>query len=104
VFSTLVFYIVTMLGLIRLGKRIPEQVRMTTRLDYAIPVLYIAGAVFIAFYLLFGDFFTPNFAARFATDFYHTKFFTSIAGLGLAALGLPVYFVWKRLNPVPIAE
>ena len=102
VFSTLVFYIVTMLGLIRLGKRIPEQVRMTTRLDYAIPVLYIAGAVFIAFYLLCGDFFTPNFAARFATDFYHTKFFTSIAGLGLAALGLPVYVVWKKLNPAPM--
>lgn len=95
VFSTLVFYIVTMLGLIRLGRKIPEQVGMKTPLDYAIPVAYIAGAGFIAFFLLCGDFFTPNFAARFATDFYHTKFFTSIAGLGLTALGLPVYFAWK---------
>jgi APA family basic amino acid/polyamine antiporter len=96
VFTTLLFYIVTMLGLLRLGKRIPAQVNMTSRKDAFIPVAYIIGATFIAFFLLFGDFFTPDYATRFAHDFYNTKFFTSIAGLGLTALGLPVYFIWKK--------
>jgi APA family basic amino acid/polyamine antiporter len=103
VFSTLIFYIVTMLGLLRLGKRIPEQVNMTSRKDALIPIAYIIGASFIAFFLLFGDFFTPDYATRFAHDFYNTKFFTSIAGLGLTALGLPVYWIWKKTRPAAVS-
>jgi basic amino acid/polyamine antiporter, APA family len=96
VFATLLFYITTMLGLVRMGRKQPAALNMRTKLDYAIPLAYIAGAAYIAFFLLFGDFFTPDFATRFAADFYHTKFFTSIAGLGLTALGLPVYWLWKK--------
>jgi APA family basic amino acid/polyamine antiporter len=98
VFTSLIFYIVTMWGLIRLAGRIPQKVNMTRPVDYVVPVLYILGAVYIAFFLLFGDFFTPDFATRFATwdAFKESKFFTSIAGLGLTALGLPVYWCWKK--------
>lgn len=96
VFAALVFYMVTMLGLIRLGRKQPDALNMKSKWDYAIPVAYMVGAAYIAFFLLFGDFFTPDFHTRFAQDFYHTKFFTSVAGLGLTALGLPVYWLWKQ--------
>lgn len=96
VFSALVFYIITMLGLLRLAKRIPEKVKMTSKKDYVIPILYLIGASYIAFFLLLGDFFTPDVSARFAQDLYNTKFFTSIAGLGLTLIGLPIYFLWKK--------
>jgi APA family basic amino acid/polyamine antiporter len=102
VFATLIFYILTMAGLLRLGRKIPQAVQMHTPLDYALPIAYMAGAAFIAFYLLFGDWFTPDYATRFAHDFYHTKFFTSIAGLGLTLLGLPVYWLWKKTRPAVI--
>ena len=88
-----------MLGLIRMGRKQPDALQMKSAKDYIFPVAYIAGAAYIAFFLLCGDFFTPDFASRFATDFYHTKFFTSIAGLGLTALGLPVYWLWKKSHP-----
>jgi APA family basic amino acid/polyamine antiporter len=98
VFSALIFYIVTMLGLIRLSQRVPDALRMTRKRDFVLPVAYIAGASFIAFFLLFGDFFTPDYMVRFQADLWHTKFFTSVAGLALTALGWPVYAVWKRFN------
>jgi len=100
VFAALLFYILTMAGLIRLGRKIPHAVKMQSPIDYVIPLAYIVGAAFIAFYLLFGDWFTPDYATRFAQDFYHTKFFTSVAGLGLTLLGLPVYWLWKKFRPV----
>lgn len=99
VFSTLVFYILTMAGLIRMGRKMPEAMRMTRKRDYALPIAYIAGASFIAFFLLFGDFYTSDYATRFAQDLPHTKFFTSVAGLLLTGLGLPVYLVWKKFAP-----
>lgn len=102
VFSTLLFYILTMLGLIRLGRKIPAAVQMTRKRDYAIPIAYIAGASFIAFFLLFGDFLTPDYMARFQSDLWHTKFFTSVAGLLLTALGLPVYWAWKKTHPAAV--
>ncbi len=103
VFASLVFYIVTMLGLLRLAKRMPQAVQMTRPTDYIIPWAYIAGASFIAFYLLFGDFFTPGWQQAFAEKFHETKFFTSIAGLILTALGLPVYYWWKGREAVQTA-
>ena len=113
VFTSLVFYIVTMWGLLRLAHRVPEAVDMKSWKDYAIPIIYIAGAFYIAFFLLFGDFFVSSYrtletlfqslvnldATGLNTSwpaFRDTKFFTSIAGLGLTALGLPVYYAWKR--------
>lgn len=99
VFTSLVFYIVTMWGLLRLASRIPDEVHMKKWTDYAVPIAYIAGAFYIAFFLLFGDFFLPGFEKKFATDFYNTKFFTSLAGLVLTAIGLPVYYAWKKRKP-----
>lgn len=96
VFTALIFYIVTIAGLIRMGKSVPE-LNMKSTWDYVLAGLYILGASLIAFYLLFGDIFTPNFIERCTHDFYHTKFFTSVAGLALTGLGLPVYFCWKKM-------
>jgi basic amino acid/polyamine antiporter, APA family len=96
VFTALIFYIVTIAGLIRMGKSVPE-LNMKSTWDYGLAGLYIAGASLIAFYLLFGDLFTPHFIERCTHDFYHTKFFTSVAGLALTGLGLPVYFCWKKM-------
>ncbi len=113
VFTSLVFYIVTMWGLLRLANKVPAEVNMKKWTDYAIPILYIAGAFYIAFFLLFGDLFVASYAtvAAFFEALQHgnmsalqaawpafkdTKFFTSIAGLGLTALGLPVYWLWKK--------
>lgn len=96
VFSALLFYIVTMLGLLRLARRVPQAVKMNCKRDFALPIAYIVGAVFMAFFLLFGDFFTADYQARFQADFWHTKFFTSVAGLVLTGLGWPVYGVWRR--------
>lgn len=94
VFTALIFYILTIAGLIRMGLKIPE-LKMNFS-NYAGAVLYILGASLMAFYLLFGDLFSPNSIARMTQDFYHTKLFTSLAGLLITALGLPIYLIWKR--------
>ena len=100
VFSTLVFYVVTMLGLIKMGKQQPQEMQMTKTSDFVIPWTYIAAASFIAFFLLFGDFLSGGLPEGDA--FFSSKFFTSIAGLILAAIGLPIYWVWKAIKK-PVA-
>jgi APA family basic amino acid/polyamine antiporter len=87
VFSALVFYIVTLAGLIKMGKENPNEMRMKTWWDFAMPSLYIGCASYIGFFLLF----SPQ------------KWFTSVAGLGLTLLGLPIYFVWKKWGISPAA-
>lgn len=97
VFTALVFYIVTMLGLFKLGKEDPKALQMEKTSDKIAPALYIVFASFIAFYLLFGDFFTGDFQNKIAAgQFFETKFFTSFAGLLLTASGWPVYLIWKK--------
>lgn len=96
VFATLLFYIVTMLGLMKMGKQRPAEMQMTRPIDWAIPVLYVVGAAFIAFYLLFGDILIGPLPPLGSGAFYETKLFTSLAGLGLTLIGLPVYFIWKQ--------
>ncbi len=95
VFSSLLFYIITMAGLLRLGKTIPEQVQLTRPIDKLIPWLYIIGASFIAFYLLFGDFMNGDFQSKIdAGQFFDTKFFTSLAGVLFTLSGWPIYAIW----------
>ncbi|MDX2084310.1 MAG: amino acid permease [Candidatus Melainabacteria bacterium] len=77
VFTALVFYIVTMLGLMRLGKRDPVGYRMQTVVDWLIPSVYVLGISVIGFFLLVGE----------------DKWQTSVTGLLLTATGWPVY-VW----------
>jgi APA family basic amino acid/polyamine antiporter len=81
IFTTLVFYIVTMLGLYRLAKHNAKAVQMTRWWDNIPPGLYIALASVLAWYLLISP----------------TTQFTSLAGAGLTLTGLPVYFIWKKL-------
>ncbi len=94
VFAALIFYIITMAGLLKMGKDDPVALQMTTWIDKAIPTVYILGATFIAFYLLFGDFLTGSFS--FGDGFTESKFFTSMAGIVLTIIGLPIYFYWKK--------
>ena len=93
IFSALVFYIITMFGLIKLGKQNPQELQMTRPRDFIIPYAYIIGATFIAFFLLFGDFFAGGLPQGDAL--FSSKFFTSMAGLVLTAIGVPIYYWWK---------
>ncbi len=98
VFTSLVFYIVTMAGLLKLARRIPDEVNMKTPFDYAIPILYIAGASLLAWYMLF----QPETWNVFGTEMLVPIKFTSVAGVGLTLVGLPVYFIWKKLTHKPV--
>ena len=79
VFTSLVFYIVTMLGLMKLGKANPVALNMKSRWDYVIPSVYIVAVSYLSYFLLTGE----------------EKWFTSVMGLLFTLSGLPVYFVWK---------
>ncbi|MGE0201032.1 MAG: APC family permease [Candidatus Melainabacteria bacterium] len=98
VFATLMFYIVTMAGLLKLGAAMPEEMSMTRRRDRLLPMVYMLGATVIAVYLLLGDVFVHGWGALnpAQAQFTSSKFFTSMAGLVLTALGWPVYLAWKR--------
>ena len=78
-FASLIFYIVTITALFYLRKTEPDAPRPYKALGYpVIPALYIilAGAICIDL-LLF-------------------KTFNTLLGLGIMALGVPVYYFFKR--------
>lgn len=103
IFVSLGFYVLTMLGLIRLGYQRPEALNMKRKRDFVMPWSYIVGASTIAMFLLIGDFFLPHGLQRLTQDFYHTKFFTSLAGLLLTGSGLPIYLLrkaWQRQEKI----
>ncbi|MFT4094009.1 MAG: amino acid permease [Niabella sp.] len=79
VFITLVFYILTIIGVFRLRKTRPDAERPYKAFGYPfIPVLYILMAGTMAAGLLYAK---PS---------------TSLAGLGIVAIGIPVYFIAMR--------
>lgn len=79
IFAVLLFYILTILGLFRLRRTRPDAPRPYRAWGYpVVPVLYIALALFIEWALL------TNLPAR------------SLAGLGIVAIGIPIYFLWHR--------
>ena len=81
IFAVLIFYVLTIAGLFVLRRRQPEAERPYRAFGYPIvPALYIVVATAISLVLLF----------------YQTK--TSLPGLVLVLIGVPVYFAWKRLN------
>jgi basic amino acid/polyamine antiporter, APA family len=79
IFAVLLFYILTILGLFRLRWTRPDAPRPYRAWGYpVVPVLYIVLALFIEGALLIHR------PAR------------SLAGLGIVAVGIPIYFVWRR--------
>jgi APA family basic amino acid/polyamine antiporter len=79
IFAVLLFYILTILGLFRLRRTRPEAPRPYRAWGYpVVPVVYIVLALFIEWALLM------NRPVR------------SLAGLGIVAVGIPVYFLWSR--------
>ncbi len=77
VFAALVFYALTMAGIFRLRKTMPDADRPYRAVGYPIvPALYVVAALGIALILLF------------------TKTANTLPGLGIVLLGVPVYF-WQ---------
>ncbi len=83
IFAVLLFYILTILGLFRLRRTRPDAPRPYRAWGYPfVPILYIVLALFIEWALLIHR------PAR------------SLAGLGIVAIGIPIYFVWRRQSLV----
>jgi len=79
IFAVLLFYILTILGLFRLRRTRPDAPRPYRAWGYpVVPVLYIVLALFIEWALLI-----------------HRPV-RSLAGLGIVAVGIPIYFIWRR--------
>jgi APA family basic amino acid/polyamine antiporter len=83
VFAALVFYVLTTVGLFVLRRRAPALERPYRVVGYPVlPALYIALASVVAVVLLLAD---------------KTRA-QAVAGLVLVLLGVPVYFVWRRVE------
>jgi APA family basic amino acid/polyamine antiporter len=85
VFATLVFYVLTILGVMVLRWKRPELERPYKALGYPwVPALYVVGASVILVVLLL----------------YRTE--TTWPGLALVLTGVPVYFAWTRRRKIDI--
>lgn len=81
IFAVLVFYILTITGLIVLRFRRPEMERPYRAFGYPyLPVLYLGMALFIEFQLL-----------RYKPEF-------TWPGLIIVLLGVPVYWIWRAVD------
>ena len=81
IFSVLIFYILTVCGIFILRAKQPGAERPYKAFGYpAIPALYVIAAAAIAVDLLV---FKSEFSSR---------------GLAIVLLGIPVYFIWKKLT------
>src|SRR2546423_1997808 len=84
--AALIFYILTIAGVIRLRQTRPEAERPYRAFGYpVVPVLYIVGAAVILFVLFV----------------YQTA--QTWPGLIIVLTGIPVYFIWRRVG-VPMPE
>src|SRR5437868_4671050 len=84
--AALIFYILTIAGVIRLRQTRPEAERPYRAFGYPlVPILYIVGAAVILFVL---------FAYQTAQTW---------PGLIIVLTGIPVYFIWRRIG-VPMPE
>jgi len=82
IFAVVLFYILTIAGIFRLRRKRPEAPRPCRAWGYPVlPLLYIAFASFVEWALL------------------THKTLRSIAGLSIVAIGLPVYYLWRRRGP-----
>jgi len=81
IFAVLIFYVLTIFGLFRLRKIRPELERPYKAFGYpVIPLIYIILATIVMVILLF---YKPEY---------------TWPGLIIVLLGIPVYFLWRRLN------
>ncbi len=79
IFAVMLFYILTIAGVFRLRKTRPDAPRPYRAWGYPVlPALYIAFAVFVEWALL------------------THKALRSVAGLCIVAVGIPVYYLWRR--------
>jgi APA family basic amino acid/polyamine antiporter len=84
IFAALIFYVLTTVGLFILRRTRPDQPRPYRAIGYPVlPALYIALAASVAVILLIAD---------------KTRA-QAVAGLLLVLLGVPVYFLWRRVQP-----
>jgi basic amino acid/polyamine antiporter, APA family len=80
IFTTLFFYMLTVLGMLKLAKADPKAWGMASWHNYVIPVLYIAMLMYVAINL-----------ALFKQEY-------TLPGLGIVALGFPIYALWKKVH------
>jgi APA family basic amino acid/polyamine antiporter len=81
IFAVLLFYILTIAGLFVLRRKRPDAERPYRAFGYpVVPALYIVAAAVIALVLLV----------------YQTR--TAGPGLGIVLTGIPVYFLWRKLD------
>jgi basic amino acid/polyamine antiporter, APA family len=79
IFAVVLFYILTILGLFRLRRIRPDAPRPYRAWGYpVVPALYIALALFVEWGLL------------------THRALQSLTGLGIVAVGIPVYYMWNR--------
>ena len=79
IFAVVLFYILTIAGIFRLRRTRPRAPRPYRAWGYPVlPLLYIAFASFVELALL------------------THKAFRSVAGLAIVAIGIPVYYLWRR--------
>jgi APA family basic amino acid/polyamine antiporter len=82
VVAVLIFYILTVAGVFRLRWKRPNWHRPYRAFGYPfLPALYIVTAAAIVIDLLI---FKPLY---------------TLTGIGIVILGIPVYFLWKRISP-----
>jgi len=86
IFAALIFYALTTVGLFRLRALRPDAERPYKVVGYPVlPALYIVLASAIAVILLIAD----------------TTRAQSISGLVIVLLGVPVYFIWRKVESAP---
>ena len=86
IFAALIFYALTTVGLFRLRKMRPDAERPYKVIGYPVlPALYIILASAIAVILLIAD----------------STRAQAISGLVIVLLGVPVYFIWRKVESAP---
>lgn len=86
IFAALIFYIFTTIGLFILRRTRPDADRPYRAVGYPVlPALYIVLALTVAVVLLISE----------------TTRAQAISGLVLVAIGIPVYFLWRKTEPQP---
>ena len=86
IFAVVIFYILTIAGIFRLRRTRPKAPRPYRAWGYPVlPLLYIAFASFVELALL------------------THKTLRSFAGLSIVAIGIPVYYLWRRSATDPAA-